>query len=178
LNGKDGRDGIDGKDGAPGLNGKDGRDGIDGKDGAPGMHGKDAMQIQILPAIELEKSYARGTYATHEGGLWRAFEETHEKRGWECIVDGLKAIEVEQSDDLRTFTIKAMSAAGRLTEKAFSVPVMIYRDVFSNGKAYEPGDAVTWGGSIWHCYEPTTDKPGEPHSKGWRLAVKKGRDAK
>lgn len=55
--------------------------------------------------------------------------------------------------------------------------IQIYRGVFRDGQAYEPGDTVTWAGSLWHCNEPTTDKPGEGH-KAWTLAAKKGRDGK
>jgi hypothetical protein len=54
-------------------------------------------------------------------------------------------------------------------------PVPIYRDVFKEGAAYERGDMVTWGGSLWHCDKATTDKP-SPDS--WTLAAKKGRDGK
>jgi len=36
---------------------------------------------------------------------------------------------------------------------------------------------VTWAGAVWHCNEPTTDRPGNG-SPAWRLAVKAGRDGK
>lgn len=54
-------------------------------------------------------------------------------------------------------------------------PTMLYRGVFKEGSRYERGDTVTWGGSLWHCDEPTTSKPGDEH---WTLASKKGRDGK
>lgn len=56
-------------------------------------------------------------------------------------------------------------------------PIPIYRDVFKEGQEYEPGDMVTWAGSVWHCCQKTTAKPDGPDS-GWKLAVKKGRDGK
>ena len=37
----------------------------------------------------------------------------------------------------------------------------IYREVFKEGTAYVTGDQVSFGGSIWHCLEPTTAKPGQ-----------------
>ncbi|EFT4822202.1 phage portal protein, partial [Escherichia coli] len=54
--------------------------------------GRDATALEILPAIDDQKSFPRGTYATHQGGLWRAYEKTHGMRGWECLVDGVADI--------------------------------------------------------------------------------------
>ncbi len=59
---------------------------------------------------------------------------------------------------------------------SFQMPIVIDRGVFSEGKTYEPGDGVTWAGSFWIAQESTTEKPDS--AKGWRLAVKKGRDGK
>lgn len=140
-----------------------------------GADGRDALAIEIEPFIDEKKSYPRGTYATHNGGLWRSHEKTYGMRGWECIVDGVSAVDIQQ-DNERSFSITLERASGALEVKSFDVPVTIYRDVFKAGTEYQPGDTVTWGGSMWHCNEPTTDKPGETGSKGWTLAVKKGRD--
>jgi hypothetical protein len=62
-------------------------------------------------------------------------------------------------------------------EHAFEIefPFPIYRDVYKEGEAYERGDLVTWGGSVWHCDKATNAKPG---TDDWTLAVKKGRDGK
>ncbi|EPM43219.1 hypothetical protein [Pseudomonas syringae] len=141
-----------------------------------GEPGRDAAHIEIGPAIDPEKSYPRGSYAKHLGGLWRSFEATSGMRGWECIVDGVASLSVEQ-DGERGFKAVAQLSSGKTEEKALTLPVMIYRGVFT-GASHTPGDTVTWGGSLWHCDEPTSDKPGELDSKGWRLAVKKGRDGK
>lgn len=141
----------------------------------PGRDGKDALSIELEPFIDDQKSYPRGTYATHNGGLWRSHEKTHGMRGWECIVDGVSSVDIKQ-DNQRTFSISLERASGAVEVKSFDVPVTIYRDVFKSGNEYQPGDTVTWGGSMWHCNEPTTDKPGETSSKGWTLAIKKGRD--
>ena len=56
-------------------------------------------------------------------------------------------------------------------------PVDLYRGVFVEGKAYEHGDCVTWGGSMWHANEATTSKPGDG-SKAWTLTVKRGQDGR
>ncbi|WP_338512730.1 hypothetical protein [Erwinia aphidicola] len=147
------------------------------KDGTDGEDGKDALQLEIAPEINAEKSYPRGTYAIHLGGLWRSYQKTTGMNGWECLVDGISEIDISQSEE-RSFTVSAVKSSGEKTEKTFSVPVMIYRDIFSEGEKYQPGDSVTWGGSVWYCCEETADKPGESGSKGWKLAVKRGRDAR
>lgn len=147
------------------------------EDGEPGEDGKDALQLEILPSINPEKAYARGTYAIHQGGLWRSYQKTTGMNGWECLVDGISDIDITQSDE-RNFTVTAIKSSGEKTEKTFSVPVMIYRDIFRDGEKYFTGDSVTWGGSVWYCNEATGDKPGEDGSKGWKLAVKRGRDAR
>ena len=142
-----------------------------------GENGKDALQIEVHPYIDEAKSYPRGTYATHNGGLWRAYEKTHGARGWECVVDGLKGVDVTLNGE-REFSVTVTRASGATEQKAFVLPVMIYKGVFHAGDTYQPGDTVTWGGSLWHCDEATNDKPGEPGSKGWTLAAKRGRDGR
>lgn len=144
---------------------------------ANGEDGRDALQLEVLPCIDDGKSYPRGSYATHSGGLWRAFEKTHGLRGWECLVDGIAGLEVTNTDE-RNFTVTVTRASGQAETKSFALPVMIYRGVFKEGDEYLRGDTVTWGGSLWHCDEPSTDKPGELGSKGWTLATKRGRDGR
>jgi hypothetical protein len=63
--------------------------------------------------------------------------------------------------------------------KAFPLvlPIVLERGVFKVGTAYQKGDGVTWGGSYWIAQEDTIQKPGEGN-KGWRLAVRKGRDSR
>lgn len=55
--------------------------------------------------------------------------------------------------------------------------VMLYRGVFKDDQTYVRGDTVTWAGSLWHCDQPTSEKPGDG-SKSWTLCAKKGRDGK
>ncbi|MFK3708181.1 phage gp6-like head-tail connector protein [Klebsiella sp. NPDC088457] len=145
--------------------------------GKPGEDGRDALALELLPFIDESKSYPRGSYATHNGGLWRAYEKTHGLRGWECVVDGVAGVDVSL-DGQRSFTVTVNRASGGSEKKSFDVPVMVYRGVFKSGDEYMPGDTVTWGGSLWHCDEQTQDKPGETGSKGWTLAAKRGRDGR
>lgn len=60
--------------------------------------------------------------------------------------------------------------------KEFRLPIVTDRGVWKEG-TYRKGDGVTWGGSFWICQvDETSDKPDS--GKGFRLAVKKGRDGK
>lgn len=125
-----------------------------------------------MPDIVTEKSYPRGSYAIHSGGLWRSYQKTAGMNGWECLVDGIDSIDIRQ-DDERHFTVVATKSSGEKTEKSFSVPVMIYRDIFKEGNKYYPGDSVTWGGSVWYCHQETGDKPEKTVQKAgsWLLSV-------
>lgn len=60
--------------------------------------------------------------------------------------------------------------------KSVRLPSIVDRGPYKAGDGYDKGDAVSYGGSLWIAQEPTGDKP--DGSKAWRLAVKKGRDAK
>ncbi|WGL93772.1 phage gp6-like head-tail connector protein [Arsenophonus nasoniae] len=142
-----------------------------------GQDGRDALQIEIMPGIDESKSYPRGTFATHRGGIWRAFQKTTGMHGWECVINGHYA-ESREMKDARTLVIRSEMADGQVNTSEHTIPTMIYCGVYSIEKDYEPGDVVTWGGSLWHCNEQTKDKPGEHNSKGWTLIVKRGRDAK
>lgn len=142
-----------------------------------GENGRDALALEILPFIDEGKSYPRGSYATHNGGLWRAYEKTHGMRGWECVVDGVAGVDIDRAGQ-RHFTLTVNRSSGGSESKTFDVPVMLYRGIFKAGDEYLPGDTVTWGGSLWHCDEKTQGKPGEAGSTGWTLAAKRGRDAR
>lgn len=193
---KDGRDGTDGKDGKDGRDGVDGRtptldeikalipapirgekglDGKDGVDGKNGVDGRDALDITPLPAIDETKSYPRGTYAAHKGGLWRSFEQTKGLKGWECLVNGFNGIEEEQIDE-RTTLIRCFTSTGTI-ETTRKSSHMFYRELYKSSVAYERGDVVTWGGNMWVAikHEGEYKQPGTEGS-GWRLAVRAGRD--
>ena len=88
--------------------------------------GRDALDLDILPAIDLEKSYPRGTYAMHDGGLWRSHGTTSDMRGWDCIVNGVQHHSTSQIDE-RTFKSTTMLSDGKLISNEFSMPVMLYK---------------------------------------------------
>lgn len=141
-----------------------------------GIDGRDALQLEILPDIDETKSYPRGTYAKHAGGLWRSFEQTSGMRGWECIVDGVAAVCPSIEGKRFKMTVRSSSGWERYADQF--VPLQIYKGVFAQGEQYEQGDTTTWAGSLWHCNKTGTEaKPGDG-SNDWTLAVKKGRDGR
>lgn len=136
--------------------------------------GRDAVALQILPAIDADKSYPRGTWAKHAGGLWWSFQQTSGMRGWECQVEGIKSITPTVSG--KTMGVTVVTSSGDEVRAEAFVPVQVYRGVWADGE-FEQGDTATWAGSLWHCNQTGTKaKPGDG-STDWTLAVKKGRDA-
>lgn len=139
-------------------------------------HGRDAIDLEILPAIDPTKQYARGTYAAHDGGLWKSYERTNGMRGWECIVEGLKAVSVTQDGD-REFSVSLAKSSGAEVVQKFALPIQIYRGVHRDGDEYQAHDTVTWGGSQWVSNKSANaEKPGS--SDAWTLVVKAGRPGK
>lgn len=80
-------------------------------------------------------------------------------------------------DGVRSITMR-MKRGDAVKEFQFQMPVMIYQGIFRAERIYDVGDTVTWSGSLWHCHERTSDKPGDKDSKGWQLVAKKGADGK
>jgi hypothetical protein len=162
----------------PGEKGDRGADGADGKDG---IDGRDATHLEILPAIDEAKSYPRGTYARHAGGLWRSHETTFGLRGWECIVEGIAEESETLLADGRTLVRRTLYSSGRTFERSMTTAVVLDKGVYKSDVSYAPGDAVTWAGSIWIAQARADGTPyGKPSTpgSGWRLAVKAGRDAR
>ena len=173
--GESGEKGLHGDTGPRGDDGRDGRDGKDGKDGRDGQNGRDAAELDILGSIDFKRSYARGTFAAYQNGLWWASRDTAGADGWRCIFDG--QTQTFERDGERGIAITATFASGAVTRTVFVFPVPLYRGTYEEGRIYEPGDMVTWAGSVWHCDAPTTSKPDQSHDS-WTLAVKRGRDGR
>lgn len=168
ADGQDGRDGVDGKDGVDGQDGKDGRDGLDGKDGAG------IADLVIDRDGNLIASFTDGRMK-HLGQVVGK-DGRDGGDGKDGIPFGVDDLDMTLMEDGRTLR---MSFTKGDTEYAFQIPfpVVIDRGVFADGKSYEEGDGVTWGGSFWIAQRATGSKPDSADS-GWRLAVKRGRDGK
>lgn len=140
------------------------------------VDGRDALHLEILPSIDGAKTYPRNTYAAHDGGLWKSYERTNGMRGWECIVEGLKAVSVTQGGD-REFSVTLAKSSGAEVVQKFALPIQIYKGVYRDDTEYEANDTVTWGGSQWASTKSANvEKPGA--GDGWVLIVKAGRNGK
>jgi hypothetical protein len=151
------------------TNGKDGND------------GKDSAEIEVLPSIDEDKSYPKGTWASYKGGLIKSTRTTSAligksllEAGWDVIVQGVHSVEVHPLAE-GEFAVKTILTGGKDHITKFAVPVMVYKGIWKEG-AYTKGNTVTTGGSLWHCNKDTTDKPGT--SEAWQLCAKKGTDGR
>lgn len=153
-----------------------------GDKGDPGIDGKDALEITIHPEMDLTKSYPRGTFVSHLGGLLRSCRKTTplgeqsglEAAGWTVVVRGIAEAVVEYPTE-RTIRNVIRYTDGTETVTEIRSPAVLDRGVFREVSAYERGDGVTFGGSFWIAQKDAPEgKPGT--SADWRLAVKKGRD--
>lgn len=71
----------------------------------------------------------------------------------------------------------------KIKEFTLTLPCLIYRGIYSEGKTYQPGDVVTYGGNSWYAKKEATVKPdyiGQgPQAKDfWTLMVKRGADGR
>lgn len=145
-----------------------GKDGADGSPGEKGERGEPGERGESGPMGE-------------PGGIGPAGEKGMDGRDGRDGTNGrdgfsLEDFDVEAGEDGRTVTLKFEQGDVRhCYELVF--PVVLDRGVFKAGETYQPGDAVTWGGSLWIAQKETGEKPDAPDS-GFRLAVKRGRDGK
>lgn len=145
--------------------------------GKDGQDGRNALDIDLLPEIDTTKSYQRGEYATHNGGIWRSHSKTHGMRGWECVVDGVADIDAVFGDDPRDVTIKMVRSSGAVAERSVHLPIVVDKGAHSLEVAYVKGDGVSYSGSFWIAQKDNPEgRPGT--NNDWRLAVKKGRDVR
>jgi len=157
--------------------GEKGEPGEMGRDGREGVPGRDAMHLTVLPEIDSEMVYRRGTWAIHKGGLWCALDKTDGMKGWECAVEGFQGAEITYGADVRSATIKMLGSSKVLGEETIPLPSLIHRGVWKQ-QGYTPGDTVQKDGHLWIA-TGTPDAADEPGtSKMWQLAVRRGRDGR
>lgn len=181
LRGLDGAAGRDGKDGAAGLDGQDGRD---GRDGLKGDAGRDALELEVLDGIDRERSYARGTFASFNGGTFRAARETEplsgahsvKDAGWQCVMRGIQDIAMELEGDGRYILQTVKYADGSSNLHKVKTAMQINRGVYQSAASYEAGDVVTFNGSQWVALGLNSGVA--PPADSWKLCVKHGRDGK
>lgn len=87
---------------------------------------------------------------------------------------GFDDLVIEQHD-ARTAVLRFVRA-DKVKDFPLSLPGFLDRGVWKETETYVQGDGVTYAGSFWIS---GSDSSGRPDTgKGWRLAVKKGRDGK
>lgn len=167
LRGPPGRDGVDGKDGEAGMAGVPGKDGRDGVDGAPGRDGIDGKD---------GKPGERGERG--DPGIGERGKRGEKGDRGDPGRDGV-ATRDELHELIKVGVAEAVTAAipGAIEEFGKTLPKIEWHGVWQEGKEYTRGDVVTWGGSLWHCDEKSTEKPDGPLNQ-WRLMVKRGRDGR
>jgi len=157
------------------------KDGVDGKDGEKGEKG-DPGEVVTLAVDELalrvkaleERPAPRDGRDGQPGPKGDPGERGYDGRdgndGWSpdhvdfvMNADGTGEFTMKTGDKVKTFP--------------FHVPAFVDRGPYRESEKYLRGHGVTKGGDFWICQE---DNPG-PIGKdftGWRLAVRKGRDAR
>lgn len=180
--GRDGEPGTQGPKGDAGVRGERGERGETGAAGEKGEAGRDGRDGASIIGLVIDR--AGHLVATLADGVSRDLGLIVGKDG----IDGkdgaagsagrdgfgfedLSAEIVNERDLVLTF-IRGEE------RKAFALPlpIVVDRGVFKAGTEYRRGDSVTWAGSSWIAQEDTIDKPDT--GKGWRLAVKRGRDGR
>ena len=188
--GPPGPPGEPGEKGEPGDRGVPGERGVKGEPGpagADGEDGRDALQMEIRDGIDEARSYPRGTVAAFRGGVIRATRKTDpigddlRSAGWMVLMDGVADVTHALQDE-RSLVITTTRTSGATSRAELRAPMMIYREIFRDETAYEPGDAVTWDGSLWHCQRACKGErpnaPGADGDRAWRLVAKRGRDGR
>lgn len=158
---------------------KDGRDGVDGKDGEKG---------QDAPVVDLDPVFK--SIADRLSGLENRPEPRDGRDGIQGVkgdpgergydghdgADGWSPDHVDMTiDDEGQWEFK-MVTGDKVKSFTGRIPVNVDRGVFSNEATYAKGHMVTYGGDVWVCKEDNPGPPGKDFA-GWRLAVRKGRDA-
>jgi hypothetical protein len=144
------------------------------EDGEPG---RDAADLPILPTLERGRSYARGTFALHDGGTVVAFRETDpldgaeslDAAGWRVAQDGIKAIASEEVDE-RTHRLIVTRTSDKVERLDFVTSFAnMDKGVYRPGMKYLAGSGVTHDQSYWIAKRDTdTSPPGDD----WRLILK------
>lgn len=186
--GKDGERGIDGAPGARGIDGEKGEQGPIGPAGAPGPQGERGEkgergdQGPVGPAGEkgIDGAIGRDGLPGVQGPAGEkgaaGSDGINGKDGRDGTLENLKL----SFDGERTVTFTFKDGTP-IEGGVIRFPTVIYREVFDVERAYEKGDAVTWGGHLWIAQEDSKGvKPSLNglSAKEWKLAVKAGRDGK
>jgi hypothetical protein len=159
---------------------KDGRDGVDGKDGEKGDPGDATAAIEQVAELASRVKSLEERPAPRDGrdGIQGQKGDTGE-RGYDGRdgSDGWSPDHVEfvmQPDGTGEFR---MITGEKEKSFPFRLPVLVDTGPYKQEASYMKGQGVTYGGDYWICKEDNPGPPGKDFA-GWRLAVRKGRDAR
>lgn len=188
--------------------GKDGKDGLNGKDADPVTAAMVVDAVKALPDVideavarYLDRNPPRvergqpgvdgkdgndgvglaGAFIDRDGNLAITLSNGEVKNLGPVVGRdaepglGFDDMTEELADDGRTI-IRRYRRGDQVKEFRHRISVVLDRGIYKADTIYQAGDGVTWAGSFWIAQEETTEKP--DGGKGWRLAVKRGRDGK
>lgn len=176
VDGKDGRDGVDGRDG---IDGRDGKDGVNGKDGSDGIGLAAAIQDadgNLIVTDTKGGAHNVGRVRGVNGADGRDGKDGADGLSGKDGPNGRDGFGFDDMDLVETDEGFVLRFSREGVAKDFRIPVPVDRGTFKDGQSYRKGDGVSFGGSFWIAQEDTADKP--ETGKGWRLAVKRGRDGR
>ena len=179
--GADGKDGIQGAKGDSGVDGKDGIQGAKGDSGADGKDGANINEKDIEAVVQRqvavwELEFERRAMIV----LQKAIDKIPSPENGMAGKDGKDALGFDELSvvQLDAKRLKIVFEAGE-NKKEFIIkmPIVVDAGIYKGGKEYTKGDGVTYGGSFWIAQ---VDNPNQSPGKGaeWRLAVKRGKDAR
>jgi hypothetical protein len=166
---------LEGRQPEKGDRGEKGEPGSNGKDGAAGRDGASLTASDIEPLLKsMQAEWALDFERRAQALFQKAIDNMPvPKDGRDGI--GWEDMRVEYDDD-RTATL-VFEKDG--VERAFPIkfPVVLDRGFWRDGLTAEKGDGYTHAGSYWIATQDTDTRPEVGHAH-WRLAVRRGRDAK
>ena len=187
ADGERGEKGEPGADGERGEKGEPGADGERGEKGEPGQDGKSVTEEDVEKMLDgvISKhvlDLERRTNDMVQKAVDRLVQPKDGKDGEDGAPGedgadgfGFDDLDVVQLDEKRLQIV--FTKGDRRKEFVVDMPILIDRGVYKQGITYTKGDGVTYAGSFWIAQKNSPNqKPGT--GEEWRLAVKRGRDAK
>lgn len=172
------KDGADGQPGAPGPAGATGERGDAGEPGPRGEIGPMGPQGPEGPQGAAGVQGERGDVGPIGPRGEKGLDGTNGRDGVNLSAKDFARMEFDPDTRLLSLTFERDDV--RVTQSCKAEGTMIHRDVYVDGRTYEHGDVVTWGGSSWLAKGTVAVKPGldTVESRKWVLIVKRGAEGK
>lgn len=203
--GPKGESGLPGGDGKDGLEGPEGKAGAKGDIGPKGLDA-DPIEVarlvsskvqEVLPeliskAIEvlIPDLIAKTISLIPKPADGRDGRDGQQGIPGEKGLDGKNGINGENGKDGfvpedfsiavkegRTLVVNMKCTTGIVSRETEIDGLPVYQGLYKTGISYKKGDSITYGGSLFFAEMNPRGAP-ETDSSGWRLAVKRGRDAR